>query len=208
MKAMLAGAALAAVFVTPSLADFYIVQEPTTKRCTIVEQRPASGGVIIGDRGFGVRVEAESHMRTVEGLDGRRQHFPRKRIGIYRQRSTTKRAHARLGVADKKMPRRRPGQGPLSERTLLLLILVALSALLIAALVFALLRLPIALAALTGLLVQLAGVFVGALVRVLPALAAALLVVVRICHRKVPLDFGVYPYDNRFLTVCVPAGVI
>ncbi len=67
MKAMLAGAALAAVFVTPSLADFYIVQEPTTKRCTIVEQRPAPGvGVIIGDRGFGVRVEAESHMRTVE----------------------------------------------------------------------------------------------------------------------------------------------
>ncbi len=62
MKAMLAGAALAAVFVTPSLADFYIVQEPTTKRCTIVP----GVGVIIGDRGFGVRVEAESHMRTVE----------------------------------------------------------------------------------------------------------------------------------------------
>jgi hypothetical protein len=43
------------------------VQEPTTKRCTIVEQRPAPGvGVVIGDRGFGVRVEAENHMRTVE----------------------------------------------------------------------------------------------------------------------------------------------
>src|SRR5262245_62517008 len=72
MKAILAGAALAAVFVTPSLvtpslADFYIIQEPTTKRCTIVEQRPAPGaGIIIGDRGFGVRVEAESHMRTGE----------------------------------------------------------------------------------------------------------------------------------------------
>jgi hypothetical protein len=66
MKAMLAGAALAAVFVTPSLADFYIVQEPSTKRCTIVEQRPTGGGIIIGDRGFGVRVEAERHMQTVE----------------------------------------------------------------------------------------------------------------------------------------------
>ena len=67
MKAILAGAALAAAVITPSFADFYIIQEPTTKRCTIVEQRPAPGaGIIIGDRGFGVRIEAESHMRTVE----------------------------------------------------------------------------------------------------------------------------------------------
>ena len=66
MKAMLAGAALAAVFVTPSFADFYIIQEPTTKRCRIVEQRPApSVGVVIGD-GFPVRVEAENRLRTVE----------------------------------------------------------------------------------------------------------------------------------------------
>ena len=76
MKAFLAGAGLAALFITPALADFYIIQEPTTKRCTIVEQRPAPGaGVIIGDRGFGVRVEAESQMRTVEvcreGTSGR-----------------------------------------------------------------------------------------------------------------------------------------
>ena len=67
MKAILAGAVLAAAFVSPALADFFIVQDATTKRCTIVEQRPAPGiGVVIGDRGFGVRVEAENHMRTVE----------------------------------------------------------------------------------------------------------------------------------------------
>jgi hypothetical protein len=67
MKAILAGAALAAACVSPVLADFFIVQDATTKRCTIVEQRPAPGiGVVIGDRGFGVRVEAETHMRTVE----------------------------------------------------------------------------------------------------------------------------------------------
>jgi hypothetical protein len=66
MKAIFAGAALAVAFISPALADFYIVQEPTTKRCTIVEQRPAPGvGVVIGDR-FGVRAEAETHMRTVE----------------------------------------------------------------------------------------------------------------------------------------------
>ena len=56
MRAVLAGAALAAFVVTPTLADYYIVQEPTTKRCRIVEERPAPGvGVIIGGVGFGVR---------------------------------------------------------------------------------------------------------------------------------------------------------
>ena len=64
----LAGAALAAFVMTPSLADYYIIQEPTTKRCRIVEERPASPGVgiVIGGAGFGVRTEAESRMRTVE----------------------------------------------------------------------------------------------------------------------------------------------
>ena len=67
MKTILAGAALATALVSPALADFYIVQDSNTKRCTIVEQRPAPGvGVVIGDRGFGVRVDAETHMRTVE----------------------------------------------------------------------------------------------------------------------------------------------
>jgi hypothetical protein len=66
MKALIAGAALAALYATPTLADFYVVQEPTTKRCRIVEERPAGGvGVVIGDP-FGARVEAERHMRTVE----------------------------------------------------------------------------------------------------------------------------------------------
>jgi hypothetical protein len=69
MKAILAGAALAAACITPALADYYIVQEPTTKRCTIVEQRPANPGigiVIGGDKGFGIRAEAESRMKTTE----------------------------------------------------------------------------------------------------------------------------------------------
>ena len=68
MRAVLAGAALVAFVVTPCLADYYITQEPTTKRCRIVEERPASPsvGVVIGGAGFGVRTEAESRMRTVE----------------------------------------------------------------------------------------------------------------------------------------------
>jgi hypothetical protein len=68
MRAILAGAAFAAFVITPTLADYYIIQEPTTKRCRIVEERPASPsvGVVIGPAGFGVRTEAESRMRTVE----------------------------------------------------------------------------------------------------------------------------------------------
>jgi hypothetical protein len=68
MRAVLAGAALTAFVITPTFADYYIVQEPTTKRCRIVEERPASPGigVVIGGVGFGVRTEAESRMRTVE----------------------------------------------------------------------------------------------------------------------------------------------
>jgi hypothetical protein len=67
MKSLLMGAAVATMFATNAVADFYIVQEPTTKRCRIVEERPAPNiGVIIGDRGFGVRADAETHLRTVE----------------------------------------------------------------------------------------------------------------------------------------------
>jgi hypothetical protein len=47
-------------------AEFYIVQNPRTKSCTITEERPAgSGGLVIGTP-FGARVEAESRMKTVK----------------------------------------------------------------------------------------------------------------------------------------------
>ena len=65
MKALLVASALVAV-VTPALADYYIIQEPSTKRCRIVEQRPEpSVGIVIGAP-FGARIEAESRLRTVE----------------------------------------------------------------------------------------------------------------------------------------------
>lgn len=75
MKKVLAGFVLAIAATTPALADFYIIQDSGTKRCRIVEQRPAPGlGVVIGDM-FAVRVEAERHMQTVEvcreGTSGR-----------------------------------------------------------------------------------------------------------------------------------------
>lgn len=55
-----------AVLTTPALADeYYIVQNPTTKQCRIVMEKPEpSVGVVIGTP-FGARIEAENRMRTV-----------------------------------------------------------------------------------------------------------------------------------------------
>ena len=68
MKAkLLAATVVVAAFTTPALADFWIVQDSSTKRCNIVEQRPTTTTtMIVGDREYKTRVEAESQMKTVE----------------------------------------------------------------------------------------------------------------------------------------------
>jgi hypothetical protein len=67
MKHLLAAAA-AIAFVTPALADFYIVQDTATKRCQIVEQRPTTSTMTIvgGNKVFTTRTEAESSLKSVE----------------------------------------------------------------------------------------------------------------------------------------------
>jgi hypothetical protein len=67
LKLLIAAAGLAA-FVTPSLAaEFYIVQDTTTKRCSIVEQRPTTQTtVVVGPGAFTTRTEAEAGMKTVK----------------------------------------------------------------------------------------------------------------------------------------------
>ena len=64
-KLMIVAGSLA--LTAPALAaNYYIVQNPRTKVCTITEERPASdGGIVIGIP-FGVRVEAENRMKTVK----------------------------------------------------------------------------------------------------------------------------------------------
>lgn len=67
MKYVLA-AALAVAFVTPALAeDFYIVQNPTTRKCTVVEQRPTDTKTIVMNNGhvYTSRSQAESAVKTV-----------------------------------------------------------------------------------------------------------------------------------------------
>jgi hypothetical protein len=57
---------------TPALsAQFYIVQNPTTGRCTIADQPPAPGaGIIVGDGAYGDRASAERDIGTMAACMG------------------------------------------------------------------------------------------------------------------------------------------
>ena len=68
MKKLIA-ATLAVAFVTPALAaEFYVVQDVKTKKCTIVDKKPtATETVVVGDgKVFTTRTEAETGMKTIK----------------------------------------------------------------------------------------------------------------------------------------------
>lgn len=67
MKSKLVLAVIVAGLATPALADeYYVVQNPKTKECHIVSQRPEpSVGVVVGSP-FGARIEAENHLKTIK----------------------------------------------------------------------------------------------------------------------------------------------
>jgi hypothetical protein len=67
MKKLLVATVAIAAFATPALADFWIVQDTTTKRCTIVEQKPtvATMTVVGGDgKVYKTRAEADNALKT------------------------------------------------------------------------------------------------------------------------------------------------
>ena len=66
MNKLMIVAGLLALTAPALAANYYIVQNPRTKVCTITEERPASGGGIVIGIPFGVRVEAENRMKTVK----------------------------------------------------------------------------------------------------------------------------------------------
>jgi hypothetical protein len=62
------GTALTLALITPALsAEFYIVQEPSTKRCTVVTERPTSSAMIVMGNGkvYTSRSEAETAVKEV-----------------------------------------------------------------------------------------------------------------------------------------------
>jgi hypothetical protein len=67
----LLGAALLVAFTAPGLAqatsEFYIVQDASTKRCTIVDKKPTTTTTtVVGNGVYKTRTEAESAMKTVK----------------------------------------------------------------------------------------------------------------------------------------------
>lgn len=69
MKAKLAIAACSfAALATPALAaEFFVVQDPGTKRCTIVDQKPTTTTTtVIGNGTYTSRTEAETAMKSVQ----------------------------------------------------------------------------------------------------------------------------------------------
>lgn len=66
-RVVVAAAALAAA-ATPALAQtFYVVQDTSTKKCTIVETKPTTQTmVVVGDgKVYTTRAEAESAIKTI-----------------------------------------------------------------------------------------------------------------------------------------------
>ena len=63
--------AMSAALIVPAVAQgtFYIVQDTTTKRCTVVKERPTTKTmVIVGDSGkvYTTEAEAQSAVRTIK----------------------------------------------------------------------------------------------------------------------------------------------
>ena len=65
--------AAAAAICMPALAqttvteEYYVVQDPGTKRCSIVNQKPTTTNVVqVGPMAFKTRTEAESGMKTIK----------------------------------------------------------------------------------------------------------------------------------------------
>ena len=69
-KFIIAGAVvggLIAPAAAQTVTEFYIVRNPETKRCSIVTERPTTTTtVIVGDRAFKTRSEAETSLRTTK----------------------------------------------------------------------------------------------------------------------------------------------
>lgn len=57
---------LAASVSAQPVEEWYVVRDPATKRCTVVDRRPTTESVVVvGPHGYPTRAEAETGMKTV-----------------------------------------------------------------------------------------------------------------------------------------------
>ncbi len=66
LKFLVPFAALAAMTAPAFAAEFYVVRDPATKTCKVVETRPTDKTiVVIGDKAYVTRDEAEKQVKVV-----------------------------------------------------------------------------------------------------------------------------------------------
>jgi hypothetical protein len=71
MKKFIISAAVAAIMTGAAYAqtatEFYVVQDTSTKKCTIVDKKPTTTTtLVVGDKVFKTRTEAETGMKTMK----------------------------------------------------------------------------------------------------------------------------------------------
>ena len=77
MTRYLCAAALASAIAVPAFAqstvtEYYVVQDASTKRCTIVDKKPTTTTVVqVCPVAFKTRAEAESGMKTIKVCESR-----------------------------------------------------------------------------------------------------------------------------------------
>jgi hypothetical protein len=70
--ALAAGIAVPALAQTTTVEEYYVVQDPATKRCTIVNQKPTTTNIVqVGPVAFKTRTEAEAGMKTIKVCETR-----------------------------------------------------------------------------------------------------------------------------------------
>lgn len=69
-KALIAALALSysasALAQTAVVSEYYVVRDPTTKKCTIVDKKPTTTTTIVDNGIFKTRAEAETGMKTIK----------------------------------------------------------------------------------------------------------------------------------------------
>ena len=66
LSALIAFAATSAFAQTTVSSEFYVVRDEATKKCTIVDKKPATTTTIVDNGVFKTRTEAETGMKTMK----------------------------------------------------------------------------------------------------------------------------------------------
>jgi hypothetical protein len=66
LSALVAFAATSAIAQTAVTTEYYVVRDPATKKCTVVDKKPTTTTTIVDHGIFKTRTEAESGMKTMK----------------------------------------------------------------------------------------------------------------------------------------------